>query len=104
MTRLLTSIAKAGEYWRRIRRAWTGRANNRLPAETVDLGDVEGYRISLSLARDAETGILRELVYVERPKEGSKLELFLHTLSVRTSRAIQGRNPKDTHKKRGIQL
>jgi hypothetical protein len=39
---------------------------NRLPAETVNM-NVSGFKIAASKAYGVKTGVLRELVFVQRP-------------------------------------
>ena len=70
------------------------RAKDRLPAETIDLA-IENYDISVSLAYGADTGILREIVFVKKPgKQGSELAEMFHDLGIQLSRVIQHRDPK----------
>ena len=71
-------------------------AHRRLPSETValTLELAEGaHRLDVSLCRDADTGELREIVFVGRGKIGQGLDLMLHDLGIKLSRAIQGRDP-----------
>lgn len=76
----------------------------RLESETVPLTlevptkDEEGkdaiahHALEVSLAYGAD-GRLRELVFVGRGKVGHGLDLLLHDLGIKVSRAIQGRDP-----------
>ncbi len=75
----------------------------RLPSETVEfaLGAVEDasgtshiHKLAVSLARDPDTGAVVEVVFVSRGKIGHGLDLLLHDLGVKLSRAIQGRDPE----------
>ena len=50
------------------------------------------HPLDVSLAYDAD-GALREIVFVGRGKIGQGLDLLLHDLGIKLSRAIQGRNP-----------
>jgi hypothetical protein len=70
--------------------------HRRLPSETVSIVlELPGgaHRLDVSLCRDARTGELREIVFVGRGKIGSGLDLMLHDLGVKLSRAIQNRHP-----------
>lgn len=69
--------------------------HRRLRSETVTLTlDVgEGHHVlDVSLAYD-RFGALREMVFVGRGKIGQGLDLLLHDLGIKLSRAIQGRDP-----------
>jgi len=70
--------------------------HRRLPSETVapvlDL-KTGSHALDVSLCRDAETGELREIVFVGRGKIGQGLDTMLHDLGIKLSRAIQGRDP-----------
>ena len=67
----------------------------RLRSETVAIQlELESgvHNLDISLAYD-ENDRLRELVFVGRGKIGHGLDLLLHDLGIKLSRAIQGRNP-----------
>jgi hypothetical protein len=67
--------------------------DDRLPAETITL-DIEGYRVTVSLAYVPGTNRLWELVFVQRPgKDGTELNDMFRDLGIQLSRAIQGRDP-----------
>lgn len=87
--------------------------SNRLPSITVPviLGRVErdmakgiegsdGHELEISLAYGSQSlktgslGPLREVVFVGRGKIGQGLDLMLNELSIKLSRAIQGRDPE----------
>ena len=87
------------------------RPATRLPCNNVDitLGATEaveatetteakpafaGHPLTVSLADDPETGLLREVVFVTRGKIGSGIDLMFHELGIKLSRAIQGRDPE----------
>lgn len=75
------------------------KANNRLPAISVPItigADEEslGHRVIVSLAYDAKTDLLREVVFVGRGKIGHGLDDMLSELGIKLSRAIQGRDPE----------
>lgn len=57
-----------------------------------ETADHEGHPITVNLGRD-ETGQLVELAYCEAGKIGHGLHLLLAELGIKTSRAIQHRNP-----------
>lgn len=68
----------------------------RLPCENVSLVlQLENgkHELDLSLAY-GEDGVLRELCFVGRGKIGHGLDLLLHDLGIKVSRAIQGRDPQ----------
>lgn len=70
----------------------TGR---RLPAETLHLTlEMESgvHALDVSLAYD-QAYRLREIAFVSRGKIGQGLDLLLQDLSIKLSRAIQGRDP-----------
>jgi hypothetical protein len=77
----------------------------RIEAETVSLtlkvpaadGKLATHLLEVSLAYGAD-GRLREVVFVGRGKVGHGLDLLLHDLGIKLSRAIQGRDP-DTGEK-----
>jgi hypothetical protein len=70
--------------------------HRRLVCENVDLHLAAGptgevtHVVTASLAYD-EKGVLREIVFVSRGKIGGGIDLLLHDLGIRLSRAIQGR-------------
>jgi hypothetical protein len=77
----------------------TVNGHRRLASETVGLKLQVGageHHLDVSLAYD-KNDRLRELVFVSRGKIGSGLDLLLHDLGIKLSRAIQGRDP-DTGK------
>ena len=72
--------------------------HRRLRCENVDLhlqagpaGEIT-HVVTASLAYD-EGGVLREVVFVGRGKIGHGVDLLLHDLGIKLSRAIQRRNP-----------
>jgi hypothetical protein len=67
------------------------RLNGETVALTLEIGKAHD-RLDLSLMYDTN-GILRELVFVSRGKIGQGLDLLLHDLGIKLSRAIQGRDP-----------
>src|SRR6185437_10614682 len=70
--------------------------SRRLPAETLHLTlDMESgtHELDVSLAYDEVSYRLREIAFVSRGKIGQGLDLLLQDLSIKLSRAIQGRNP-----------
>lgn len=71
------------------------RPARRLQSETVSfLIELEGgvHRVDFSMAYDGR-GTLREIVFVGRGKIGHGLDILLHEISIKGSRAIQRRNP-----------
>lgn len=74
--------------------------HRRLSGETVSLalqvpagdGKAAFHPLDVSLMYDA-AGILREVCFVGRGKIGQGLDLLLHDLGIKLSRAIQGRDP-----------
>ena len=80
----------------------TARVNphRRLNGETVSLvlaipasdGKMAQHPLDVSLMYD-KAGTLREVVFVGRGKIGHGLDLLLHDLGIKLSRAIQGRDP-----------
>jgi hypothetical protein len=75
----------------------------RIEAETVSLtlevpsgrgrpDFIATHALEVSFAYGAD-GRLREVVFVGRGKVGHGLDLLLHDLGIKLSRAIQGRNP-----------
>jgi|TARA_R110002074_G_scaffold159960_3_gene317312 hypothetical protein len=80
------------------------KAQNRLPAETVNL-DIGGWKLAVSIARSTINNEVREIVFVERAgKAGSELDEKFHELGVQLSRAIQGRDPLTGEEVRGDPL
>ena len=80
------------------------KAQNRLPAETVNL-DIGGWKLAVSIARSTINNEVREIVFVERAgKAGSELDEKFHELGVQLSRAIQGRDPETGDAVRGDPL
>ena len=80
------------------------KAQNRLPAETVNL-DIGGWKLAVSIARSTINNEVREIVFVERAgKAGSELDEKFHELGVQLSRAIQGRDPETGDDVRGDPL
>ncbi len=74
------------------------RAANRLLSQTVTLtllqdGAGRAHTLDVSLAYDDKSGRLREIVFVGRGKIGHGLDIMLHELGIKLSRAIQGRDP-----------
>ena len=69
----------------------------RLPGETLHLTldlDTGKHELDVSLIYDpAQSYRLRELVFVSRGKIGQGMDLLLHDLGIKISRALQGRNP-----------
>jgi hypothetical protein len=68
----------------------------RLPAETLHLTlelETGRHDLDVSLAYDDEHYRLREIAFVGRGKIGQGMDLLLQDLSIKLSRAIQGRNP-----------
>jgi hypothetical protein len=63
---------------------------------TLQIAD-GAHELELSLAYHPETGALHELVFVGRGKVGHGIDILLHDLGIKVSRAIQGRDP-DTGK------
>jgi hypothetical protein len=71
------------------------KAARRLQSETVSLTlDLENgqHRVDFSMAYDGR-GTLREIVFVGRGKIGQGLDMLLHEISIKASRAIQRRDP-----------
>ena len=71
---------------------------NRLRSQTVSLTLMKddagrAHTLDVSLAYDSKTGRLREIVFVGRGKIGHGLDLMLHELGIKLSRAIQDRDP-----------
>lgn len=68
----------------------------RLPAETLHLTlelETGKHDLDVSLAYDPKTMVLREIAFVARGKIGQGMDLLFQDLSIKLSRAIQGRNP-----------
>ena len=71
---------------------------DRLPSETFSLTllwDAGGraHELDVSLVYARIGGPLHEIVFVGRGKIGHGLDLMLHELGIKLSRAIQGRDP-----------
>ena len=63
----------------------------RLNATTYEM-ETEGHQLTLTAARDAETGQLLEVV-IHGPKIGQTLDLLLQDLGAAVSRLCQNRDP-----------
>jgi hypothetical protein len=63
----------------------------RLNAKTYEL-NCEGHQLTLTAARDAETGQLLEVV-IHGPKIGQTLDLVMQDLGAAVSRLCQNRDP-----------
>ena len=68
--------------------------SNRLRSVTTEITIGGGHTLAVSLAYDNETDLLREVVFVGRGKIGQGLDMMLHDLGIKLSRAIQGRDPE----------
>lgn len=78
------------------------KADRRLRSETVSMtlevpteagSEPARHMLDVSLAFDGDTNSLREVVFVTRGKIGSGMDMLLHDLGIKLSRAIQRRDP-----------
>ena len=78
------------------------KAGRRLRSETVSMtlevpteagSEPARHPLDVSLAYDGDTDMLREVVFVTRGKIGSGMDMLLHDLGIKLSRAIQRRDP-----------
>jgi len=77
----------------------SGRTANRLKAENVafTIGETEshkGHPLIVNFGYDPKTGRLVEVAFCEAGKCGHGLHLLLAELGIKTSRALQGRDPE----------